>query len=325
MLNDSRDAPNAFLLYNLLIAAVPAASALFLLPPSHWLGVAYFATLYALFLARFLVAVLHVTEHRRLFKPGYELLNYIAPYLLAPLFGVPSGLYTLHHVIMHHTEDNHAPHDLSSTEAFQRDNPLHFLLYWLRHAVGGLVEVPLYAVRRRGWALAGRCVASEAAYLGAVAALWRARPTATLWALVVPYFVTSLALMFGNWSQHIFVRSGGRSGDSLAYTCVGDPGNALTCNDGYHVTHHENSRLHWSELPQRFLESLPVHDRACGIAFKGIGVFEVGVACFAGRLNWLAERWVPCGPATAALTRAEKVALLRQRLAPVPSSGRWHG
>ena len=36
-------------------------------------------------------------------------------------------------------------------------------------------------------------------------------------------------------SQHIFVRSDGRSGNSLAYTCVGDPGNALTCNDGYHV------------------------------------------------------------------------------------------
>lgn len=36
-------------------------------------------------------------------------------------------------------------------------------------------------------------------------------------------------------SQHIFVCAGGRRGDSLAYTCVGDPGNALTCNDGYHV------------------------------------------------------------------------------------------
>lgn len=36
-------------------------------------------------------------------------------------------------------------------------------------------------------------------------------------------------------SQHIFVCAGGHRGDSLAYTCVGDPGNALTCNDGYHV------------------------------------------------------------------------------------------
>lgn len=31
------------------------------------------------------------------------MLNFIAPHLLAPLFGVPSGLYGLHHVIMHHT------------------------------------------------------------------------------------------------------------------------------------------------------------------------------------------------------------------------------
>jgi hypothetical protein len=71
--------------------------------------------------------------------------------------------------------------------------------YWLRHAAGGLLEVPLYALRKRRWALAARCVASECAYLGTALALWRARPTATLWALLVPYIATSLALMFGNW------------------------------------------------------------------------------------------------------------------------------
>ena len=59
--------------------------------------------------------------------------------------------------------------------------------------------MPLYALRRRRWALAARCIAAEAGYLGAVAALWRARPIATLWALVLPYFATSLVLMFGNW------------------------------------------------------------------------------------------------------------------------------
>lgn len=32
----------------------------------------------------------------------YSLLNQVAPMLLAPLFGVPCGLYKLHHVIMHH-------------------------------------------------------------------------------------------------------------------------------------------------------------------------------------------------------------------------------
>jgi len=49
-------------------------------------------------------------------------LNTVAPYLLSPLFGVPSGAYRLHHVVMHHVEDNAAGWDLSSTEAFQRDS-----------------------------------------------------------------------------------------------------------------------------------------------------------------------------------------------------------
>ena len=59
-----------------------------------------------------------------------------------------------------------------------------------------------------------------------------------------------------------------------------------------------------------------------GIVFEGIGVFDVGMACFLGRLKWLAQRWVPCGPVTAALTHADKVAVLRQRLAPVPAGSR---
>ena len=71
--------------------------------------------------------------------------------------------------------------------------------YWLRHALGGLVEVPLYALHKRRWALAAQCIASELAYLVAVLALWRVRPVATLWAFIIPYAVTSLALMFGNW------------------------------------------------------------------------------------------------------------------------------
>ena len=67
---DPRDLPNAYLLYNLLTTAAPAAVALFLLPPSQVFGVLYLVILYTQFIARFLVALLHVTSHRRLFKPG---------------------------------------------------------------------------------------------------------------------------------------------------------------------------------------------------------------------------------------------------------------
>lgn len=38
---------------------------------------------------------------------------------------------------------------------------------------------------------------------------------------------------------------------------------------------------------------------------------------FTGRLGWLADRVVPCGPKQAARTKQEWVALLQRRLQPV--------
>ena len=69
-LADQRDLPVAYLFLNILAMVVPAALAVYLVPASHAVGAAYFAATYSLFITRFLVALLHVSEHRRLFKPG---------------------------------------------------------------------------------------------------------------------------------------------------------------------------------------------------------------------------------------------------------------
>ncbi len=69
-INDSRDQPVALLLLNIICLVVPSVLFLFLAPESHALGAVYLAANYAFFLTRFLVALLHVTEHRHLFKPG---------------------------------------------------------------------------------------------------------------------------------------------------------------------------------------------------------------------------------------------------------------
>lgn len=126
-------------------------------------------------------------------------LNWVAPVLLAPLFGIPSGMYRLHHCVMHHVSNNAGGADVSSTEPWQRDSLRHFLCYWARHAAAAWLEVPLFALRSSRWALTGACLATEGSYILAVAALRRAAPVATAWVFLVPYVVSSFALMFGNW------------------------------------------------------------------------------------------------------------------------------
>lgn len=71
--------------------------------------------------------------------------------------------------------------------------------YWLRYCIGSWVELPLYAVQTRRLRLAAACLATEGAYLVGVAAAWCVAPVATLWTLILPFFVSSLALMLGNW------------------------------------------------------------------------------------------------------------------------------
>jgi hypothetical protein len=53
------------------------------------------------------------------------------------------------------------------------------------------------------------------------------------------------------------------------------------------------------------------------LCFEGIGFFDVGLAVFTGRLEWLADRVVPCGPKQAARGKREWVELMRRRLQPV--------
>lgn len=67
---DERDAPVAFLLTNILLLTLPAAATVCLAPESSYLGALYVLVNYVLFFPRFVVSLLHITEHRRLFKAG---------------------------------------------------------------------------------------------------------------------------------------------------------------------------------------------------------------------------------------------------------------
>ena len=61
-------------------------------------------------------------------------------------------------------------------------------------------------------------------------------------------------------SQHIFVDPEDQGNVfKSTYNCVACYDNQKTLNDGYHILHHINSQTHWSELPQRFIDTWDLH------------------------------------------------------------------
>ena len=67
-------------------------------------------------------------------------------------------------------------------------------------------------------------------------------------------------------SQHIFIDpEAPQSAHGMSYNCVGFSGNQRSFNDGYHTIHHLNSKLHWTELPQKFSQTVE-KGWPCGIA-----------------------------------------------------------
>merc|ERR1712020_143538 len=126
-------------------------------------------------------------------------------------------------------------------------------------------------------------------------------PIFTIWFFIIPGIVTAFALMFGNFSEHIFVHPDiatmPQNLKSYQYNCalsmqmMSDGYNQTSFNNGYHVTHHINSRIHWHDMPSHFMNNLEKYAENNAVVFQGIDVFGIGFNVFIGRWDLLAD-WV---------------------------------
>src|SRR5262249_28039709 len=146
MLNDRRDATFIGLMSSCSLV-VSTGVALFFVDRWFWWLAAVHVLLIGLLLDRFTL-MLHCTSHRPLFKPKWQGLNLVIPWVLAPFFGQTPETYFAHHLGMHHPEAN-LEGDLSSTQRFQRDKLGHFLLYLGRFLALILWDMTRYLARRK--------------------------------------------------------------------------------------------------------------------------------------------------------------------------------
>jgi len=330
ILTDKRDMPMVCLQLNILQYIIPGTSLLFYIftkenpPPQyvcHLLGLLYVVGNTILFEERFIL-MLHYYSHRPIYERKYTFLNSYVSWVLTPFFGIPPALYKLHHVIMHHIENNHA-WDISSTETYQRDSLLHFLMYYIRFSVLIYAELPYYCIKSKRWEWLQTVVIGLGCWFSGICFLAKFISFgATFWVFMAPVLVTFLAMSFGNWSQHIFVDSTRPENNyALSYNCIDTFVNQRTFNDGYHVIHHYNARMHWSEMPAHFHEEkvLQKHVDEGALTFRGLHFVDVGLYVMTGRLNKLAEHYVHLGSKDTAPTLEAIEEKMRSWLKPMPA------
>lgn len=315
VLNDERDWP--FIPVALRCGAViPLAAALFWMREfPWWLGAAYVAFVVLGLTDRF-VLMLHNTSHRPVCRKRYRALNQVIPWVLGPFFGESPQSYFVHHVGMHHPENN-MESDTSSTLRYQRDSIIDFLSYFFRFLFVGIVELVMYLRKRKRAALLRKLLVGELTYMFVVLALAAYSWQATLTVFVLPLVIVRFLMMAGNWGQHAFIDHAAPSNSYLnSITCVDSRYNRRCFNDGYHIGHHLKATMHWSELPGELARNQASYAEQRALVFANTDFFMVWLMLMAGRHRALAKLYVHVG-AGPAPTEEEVLDLMRERLRPV--------
>ena len=318
-LQDSRDLPFVYLLGMLSGTVLPLAIALFVPALTGWGWWAVLGLFYYLSLLRFkgpFGLMLHCTTHRLLFKKKYGYLNHYIPWIIGPLFGQTPETYFVHHLGMHHPENN-SPEDESSTMRYQRDSVRDFLRYFGDFFFLAAVRLWGYFTRRNKLTLRRRLLRGELMYGLVTVALCLVNWPAAVVVLVVPFILSRFIMMLGNWAQHAFIAPESPINCyTNSITCLNTRYNHQCWNDGYHTSHHLHPALHWTEHPAYFQQSVPQYVAQGAIVFDGIHFLHIFGYLMGKRYDLLAHHFVELR--TSARSEAEVMALLRARTQRLP-------
>lgn len=309
LIKDPRDRIFVRVQLGILLSSFPLALLLFVPGVFSWYLVpVYYATI-LYWMPRYIL-MLHAVLHRPIFPRERGWMNNIVSWVIGPLFGQTPTSVFVHHIGMHHVEDNQRE-DLSTTIYYQRDSFLHWLHYWARFYFVGTLHLYQYLVRTKRKKLAKSLVVGELSWLALTVLMSLVNWQATLVVLVIPLLFIRVMFMTGNWGQHAFVDVDDPTNAYKHSTClINVPYNHRCYNDGYHIVHHLHGNMHWSEMPDHFHKNIDEYVKNDAIVFSGLGNNQTVWWCLmTGQYERLAEYVVPFQ----GRSKAETVAWLKSR------------
>ena len=315
-MNDKRDLPFVHLLSWIHISVIPLGLLLFFpVFPGAWWWVVYAVWFFIghVKLRGPFGLMLHNITHRRLFKKKYDWLNKYVIWFVCPFFGHTPETYFVHHVGMHH-EENNMDDDTSTTLPYQRDSVVDFFKYYLNFIFLGFKETFMYLVNKKKKKYYMRLTYGEGAFFALCVVMCFINLQAALWILIIPFLLSRLVMMLGNWTQHAFVDPNDPENMYRnCYTCINTSYNKKCWNDGYHLMHHLRPGAHYTEMPALFVKEKDMLAKEKSLVFEGVHYLHLFFYLMTKRYDKIADNLVNINNSFA--SREEAISILKQRTA----------
>lgn len=310
-INDKRDLPFIHLLTGIHILVIPIAILLYtpLLQGWYWwlAYIPYFYVSQLYFKGRFGL-MLHCISHRKLFKKKFTwLYNYVI-WFVCPFFGHTPETYFVHHMGMHHVENNMLD-DASSTLPYQRDSFRGFLKYVTRFLFLGFSDTFAYFFSRKRKKFYMRLTAGEISFYLFCVGMCFVNLQATLMIFIIPFVFARIVMMLGNWAQHAFVNLEDLEDNTI--NCINTKYNQTCWNDGYHYIHHIRPAMHYTDIPGEFLKIQDKIAEQKVLVFDGIHYLHIFLWLMTKRYDKLAKHLVNVNNMFA--SEEEAIALMKAR------------
>jgi fatty acid desaturase len=140
---------------------------------------------------------------------------------------------------------------------------------------------------------------------------------AALLVLIIPFILSRLVMMLGNWTQHAFVDPvDPENMYRSCYTCINTSYNTKCWNDGYHLIHHMRPGAHYTEMPVLFLKEKEKIAREKSFVFDGIHYLHLFYFLMTKKYDKMADHLVNID--NSFTSREEAIDLLKKRTARFP-------